>query len=158
MHARSLAVMATALIVSGSAAAYAQSGNQGHGQAFGNQNLSQNPNAGPRMQGNQTGTSRAGQRSMLRQELRQAGFQNIRILDATFLVQAQTRNGDQVIMIVNPPGSGAMSMTGNQVSTGSTGQNSSNGFNTPTRYGSPRYTPPDSIPQFGNMNNQNDQN
>jgi hypothetical protein len=72
-------------------------------------------------------------------------------------VQAQTRNGDQVVMIVNPPGSGAMGMTGNQISTGSTGQDSS-GFNTPTRYGSPRYTPPDSIPQFGNMNNQNNQN
>jgi hypothetical protein len=154
MHTRYLAVVAATLIVSGSEAAYAQSSNQGYGQVPENQNLSQNSNSGPTIQGNQTGPSRAGQRTMLRQELRQAGFQNIRILDATFLVQAQTRNGDQVVMIVNPPGSGAMSMTGNQVSTGSTGQDPS-GFNTPTRYGSPRYTPPDSIPQFGNMNNQN---
>lgn len=158
MHTKFLVAMATALIVSGSPAAYAQSRNPGDGQASGNQNLSQNWNSGPMMQGNQPGASRSGQRAMLRRELRQAGFQNIRILDATFLVQAQTRNGDQVVMMLNPPGSGGLSMTGNQVTTGSTGQDDSHGFNTPTRYGSPRYTPPDSIPQFGNMNNQNNPN
>ncbi|MFC1458578.1 hypothetical protein ACETIH_18100 [Microvirga arabica] len=158
MHTRFIAAMATALIVSGSPAAYAQSRNQGDGQASGNQNLSLNPNSGPTIQGNQPGASRSDQRAMLRRELRQAGFRNIRILDAAFLVQARNRNGDQVVMIINPPGSGGVSTTSNQVTTGSTGQDDSYGFNTPTRYGSPRYTPPDSIPQFGNMNNQNNPN
>ncbi|MBJ6127084.1 hypothetical protein [Microvirga splendida] len=152
MQARSFAALTTALIVSASATAYAQSGNQGYGQVFGNQN----PSSGPMMQDDRAGTSRASQRAMLRQELRQAGFQNIRILDARFLVQAQTQNGDQIYMIVNPPGSGVMSMNQSESSTSSTGQNSY-GFNTPTRYGSPRYTPPDAIPQFGNLNKQNNQ-
>ena len=49
------------------------------------------------------GQNRASQRTVLRQELRQAGFQNIRILDAAFLVQASTGSGQQVIMVINPP-------------------------------------------------------
>jgi hypothetical protein len=49
------------------------------------------------------GQSRASQRALIRQELRQAGFQGIRILDAAFLVQASTGSGQQVIMVVNPP-------------------------------------------------------
>lgn len=49
------------------------------------------------------GQNRASQRTVLRQELRQAGFQNIRILDAAFLVQARTGSGQQVIMVINPP-------------------------------------------------------
>lgn len=54
-------------------------------------------------QGQLQGQSRSNQRVLLRQELRQAGFQNIRILDAMFLVQARTGSGQQVIMVVNPP-------------------------------------------------------
>ncbi|MXQ11743.1 hypothetical protein [Microvirga makkahensis] len=49
------------------------------------------------------GQSRASKRALLRQERRQAGFRNIRILDAAFLVQARTGSGQQVIMVVNPP-------------------------------------------------------
>ncbi|MBD2750733.1 hypothetical protein IC232_29235 [Microvirga sp. BT688] len=49
------------------------------------------------------GQSRASQRALLRQELRQAGFRDIRILDAAFLVQASTGSGQQVVMVVNPP-------------------------------------------------------
>ena len=49
------------------------------------------------------GQSRASQRTLLRQELRQAGFKDIRILDAAFLVQASTGSGQQIIMVVNPP-------------------------------------------------------
>jgi hypothetical protein len=39
----------------------------------------------------------------LRRLLRQAGFQNVRIVDALFLVQARTPGGNQVLMAVNPP-------------------------------------------------------
>ena len=62
------------------------------------------PGTGSRSTADQSqGQGRASQRALLRQELRQAGFRNIRILDAAFLVRAGTGSGRQVIMIVNPP-------------------------------------------------------
>jgi hypothetical protein len=47
--------------------------------------------------------SRFSQRSSLREELREAGFHDIRILDAMFLVRATTPSGRQVTIVVNPP-------------------------------------------------------
>ncbi|WP_230533031.1 hypothetical protein [Microvirga roseola] len=54
------------------------------------------------------GQSRYNDRVMLRRQLRQVGFQNIRILDAAFLVQARTPQGRQVVMILSPSGDQAM--------------------------------------------------
>lgn len=62
------------------------------------------------------GQSRASQRAVIRQELRQAGFQNIRILDAAFLVQASTGSGQQVIMVVNPPEQDSMTTSSSSAS------------------------------------------
>ncbi len=39
----------------------------------------------------------------LRQQMTQAGFQDVRILDAAYLVQARTAEGDTVLMMINPP-------------------------------------------------------
>ena len=39
----------------------------------------------------------------LRKTLQQAGFKNIRVVDANYLVQAQTEDGDNVLMFINPP-------------------------------------------------------
>ncbi|MBM1169997.1 hypothetical protein [Microvirga arabica] len=47
--------------------------------------------------------SRLNQRAALRHQLRQAGFQNIRILNATYLVQARIPDGRSVLMLVDPP-------------------------------------------------------
>jgi hypothetical protein len=94
-----------------------------------------------------SGQSKLQQRALLRHELRQAGFQNIRILDAMFFVEARTGDGQHVYMLVNPPGSGADSVGLNRRQSGPDSDRSY-GFNTPTRYGSPYYTPPDAIPQF----------
>jgi hypothetical protein len=47
--------------------------------------------------------SRSTQRMALRRLLRKAGFQNVRIVDSLFLVQARTPDGNQVLMAVNPP-------------------------------------------------------
>ncbi|MBJ6126817.1 hypothetical protein [Microvirga splendida] len=55
--------------------------------------------------------SRFNQRVMLRQQLRQAGFQNIRILNATYLVQARTPDGRSVIMVVDPQSASAPEAT-----------------------------------------------
>ena len=47
----------------------------------------------------------------LRQVLSQAGFQEVKIVDAAYLVQAQTKEGDSVLMLINPPSMGNMSST-----------------------------------------------
>ncbi len=39
----------------------------------------------------------------IRQQLSQAGFQDVRIVDEAFLVQARTRDGHHVMMMINPP-------------------------------------------------------
>lgn len=38
----------------------------------------------------------------MEQTLREAGFQNIRVLDAAYLVQARTQQGETVVLVVNP--------------------------------------------------------
>lgn len=51
----------------------------------------------------------------LRQSLQQAGLSNIRLVDAAFLISAQTPAGETVAMIVNPPGGiGAFGIVGLQ--------------------------------------------
>ncbi|QLF68447.1 hypothetical protein FE840_002160 [Peteryoungia desertarenae] len=47
----------------------------------------------------------------LRDQLSQAGFSNVQILDASYLVQAQTQDGNQVLMVIDPPMRGAMGST-----------------------------------------------
>jgi hypothetical protein len=39
----------------------------------------------------------------LRSSLKEAGFRNIRVVDATYLVHATTSDGNVVVMTVNPP-------------------------------------------------------
>jgi hypothetical protein len=78
--------------------------------------------------GQSQGQSRASQRTLIRQELRQAGFQSIRILDAAFLVQASTGSGRQVIMVVNPPEQNGLTTSSSSGSNqGGNSQGSSNG-------------------------------
>jgi hypothetical protein len=42
----------------------------------------------------------------LRKSLQDAGFKSIRVMDAAYLVQAQTQDGDNVLMYINPPSAG----------------------------------------------------
>lgn len=69
----------------------------------------------------------------LRKQLEQAGFKNVTIIDAAYLVQAQTQDGNQVFMTINPPsqmsgssssGSGSAT-TGGQSGTSTTGHTGS---------------------------------
>ncbi|MFC1458572.1 hypothetical protein ACETIH_18070 [Microvirga arabica] len=62
-----------------------------------------NMESGNQQLGQSSGSNRYQDRASLRRQLRQAGFQSIRILDASFLVQAQTPNGSTVLMMVDPP-------------------------------------------------------
>ncbi len=43
----------------------------------------------------------------LRQQLTQAGFREVQILDAAYLVQAQTQDGQTVMMMIDPPHGGS---------------------------------------------------
>lgn len=52
------------------------------------------------------GAANAMTQQALRQSLEQAGFQDIEVLDAAYLVQARTKDGDEVTMMINPPSAG----------------------------------------------------
>lgn len=41
----------------------------------------------------------------LKQSLEKAGFTNVRIVDAQYLVHARTEDGNPVVMFINPPSS-----------------------------------------------------
>lgn len=43
----------------------------------------------------------------VRQQLSGAGFQNVQIIDAAYLVRADTGDGNRVLMLINPPMGGA---------------------------------------------------
>lgn len=74
--------------------------------------------AGDRQPGQQQAqTGRPGQpRAMtpdrVRQVLEDAGFQQIQIIDAAYVIQAQTEDGDTVIMMINPPARAGAGATG----------------------------------------------
>jgi hypothetical protein len=119
----------------------ASSDRQTLGNGYGAQNPGDDSMSGP---------SRSSERAKLRQELRRAGFQKIRIRDAAFLVEAQTEDGDRVMMVVNPPGGASLS-TATQRPSASPDQDArtASSFSTPTRYGSPTYRPPSQINVVG---------
>ena len=65
----------------------------------------------------------------LRQSLEQAGFKNVKIVDATYLVHARTSDGNMAVMYIDPPpassgttGSSAPASSGNTGSAASGGQ------------------------------------
>lgn len=52
----------------------------------------------------------------LKTQLSNAGFKEVTVLDAAYLVQAQTEDGNRVLMLINPPAN----MTDTTATTGST--------------------------------------
>jgi hypothetical protein len=104
MRYTSMATLAAACFIGSAGLVYAQ-GNQQFGQGNQGGNQQQFGQGGGQQQfGQSSGGSRFESRSALRQQLRQLGFQNIRILDTTYLVQASTPQGRTVLMVVDPPG------------------------------------------------------
>jgi hypothetical protein len=63
-------------------------------------------------------------------DLRQAGYKNVTVLDSSYLVQAQMPNGHWVLMTIDPPGSGVGMTSSNQNGanngSGSSGSSGSN--------------------------------
>lgn len=71
-----------------------------------------------------SGTKGAVSPDKLKKTLSDAGFQNVHILDQSFLVQAQTKDGDTVLMMLNPPGPTTASSTGTSGGASSSGSSS----------------------------------
>lgn len=58
----------------------------------------------------------------LRQNLEQAGFKDVTVVDAAYLVHAQTKDGDFVLMLIDPPGGPAFKGASGQVGSAGQGQ------------------------------------
>jgi hypothetical protein len=97
------AVMSAALLAAPAFAA--RPGNQPSGQAMQGSGGQQAQNG----QQARNGASAAQQewqamsQAQLRSSLEKAGYKDIRIVDAAYVVQAVGPNGDQVVMYINPP-------------------------------------------------------
>jgi len=79
----------------------------------------------------------------LRQQLSQAGFREVRILDAAYLVQAKTQDGNTVMMMIDPPHGGTQTSgaAGNSHTSGSSGNSGpagSGGSSNPSSSGQSR--------------------
>ena len=89
------AAAALGVALAGPAFAQGQQGQQQQSQSSGQQ----------RQQGQNQQQAMGQER--LRQQLTQAGFRDVQILDAAYLVQARTQDGSTVLMTINPPNQGS---------------------------------------------------
>lgn len=71
----------------------------------------------------------------LRESLEKAGFKQIKILDAAYLVHARNSDGDMIVMTINPPTIAAATTMGGTTGSGSSSDKSSEGmgYNDPNR-------------------------
>jgi hypothetical protein len=113
--------------------AFAQSTPGAGGASSGGSQASGSKANGSQASGSQAGTGQQAQtqamgQDKLRQQLTQAGFRDVKILDAAYLVQARTQDGNDVMMMINPPASGTRTSgtKGGSSATGSTGTTSPN--------------------------------
>ena len=89
------AAAALGVALAGPAFAQGQQGQQQQSQSSGQQ----------RQQGQNQQQAMGQER--LRQQLTQAGFRDVQILDTAYLVQARTQDGSTVLMTINPPNQGS---------------------------------------------------
>ncbi len=113
--------------------AFAQSNPNAGGAASGGSQASGSKASGSQASGSQTSSSQSGSgqqsqmqamgRDKLRQQLTEAGFRDVKILDTAYLVQARTQDGNDVMMMINPPASGTRTSgaMGGSSATGSSG-------------------------------------
>lgn len=102
-----IATSTVAILALGAGSALAQSGSSSSGTP--------STGAATASSGSASSGSAAGSSSMsgmptkimsqdkVRQVMKDAGFQNVQIMDAAYLVQAQTKDGDQILVLVNAP-------------------------------------------------------
>lgn len=63
----------------------------------------------------------------LKQSLEKAGFTNVRVVDATYMVHARSSDGDNVIMYIDPPSAGSASASSGSSTSGSSSGSGSSG-------------------------------
>jgi hypothetical protein len=139
-------LIATALVgIALTAPAFAQGQNQGQNQGQQNRpssGSSSSQGSGSQGSGSQGSSSQSAsqggssasqsqQQAMsqqrLRQQLTRAGFQDVRVVDAAYLVEAKTEDGNTVYLMINPPASmptASGAMRGSSSASGSTGGSS----------------------------------
>lgn len=57
-------------------------------------------------------------RKSVKDQLEKAGFNNVQVLDTTFLVSAEVHDGQQVLMVVNPPAAAGSAASGSTTGSG----------------------------------------
>lgn len=92
---RSLTIPAVAMAVLISVPAMAQQSQQDK------QGQQMQMNQGMQKSGEQSG--KQWDRQSVRSQLEKAGFNNVQVLDTSFLVSAEVEGGQEVLMVVNPP-------------------------------------------------------
>jgi hypothetical protein len=140
MHTRYAHILPAIAAVFGLALAGPALGQSGQGGASGSNPGAGQPQASSQPQASQ-GASRsaAGQatgQQQLRQQLTQAGFRDVQVVDTAYLVQARTSEGNTVIMMVNPPGSGMQTSSPSGAPTGGSGSSGPMGSSSGSGQGS----------------------
>lgn len=86
--------------------------------AFAQEDSSSN---GTQASSEQSQEMRAMSQQKLRSSLEEAGFSDVQVLDTTYLVRAKTKEGEDIIMFLNPP-----NMSGGGMGSDQSAQSSSN--------------------------------
>jgi len=68
------------------------------------QSGTQSPQAGAQQQSSkQSGNKSAAEQTKVRQSLEQAGFKDVKIMDAAYMVHARTASGEMAVLYIDPP-------------------------------------------------------
>lgn len=82
------------------------------------------PGAKSQSSSGQTAASAMTQDKLIK-SLQNAGFQNVRVVDAAYLVQATSSDGNSVMMLINPPAAATGAGSGVSGSSSGSGQDKS---------------------------------
>lgn len=116
MQNKFVMISAAAILAIGSTSAFAQS--QPSGQSG---TTSSSPSSASSASSTLGSVPKAMSQDKVRQVMKDAGFSNVQILDATYLVRAQTKDGDHILVVLNPPVMGNAPATTGSTSSGATG-------------------------------------
>jgi hypothetical protein len=116
-------VLAAAIGITGSSLAFAQTSSSSNSQPA---THPQSQTASPGSSSPATGQNGLVTRQKLAQDLQNAGFSDVKIVQEAFVVQAKTRDGNPIVMTIGPNGLSAFEAIANgPATTGSTGHSAS---------------------------------
>lgn len=115
MSSKFIAAAVLGLALAGPALAQSSQSSQGGSGSSSSGSSSSGQQAQSSGQQRQQGQSQIPSQERIRQQLSQAGFQNVQVLDASYLVRARTQSGETVLMVIDAAGmqgGGAAGMSG----------------------------------------------